>query len=209
MRLSKNLKYNDVFKNLMRLIMGILFIYYFINNNSIYFLNALLVIFVSLVPDVFFRVIRIRLSNTADFVVQLFIFLSMVLGRMYEFYEIFPWWDLFLHFSSGIIIGLAAVLVLKVAIEGDIYEKLSPLFIALFIFVFSTAGAGIWEIWEFAGDQLFGLDSQLNSLIDTMTDICMGAGAGLLTAIMGYYHCKKGKFKFIGDLKLEKIETKN
>lgn len=205
---NKNLKYNDIFKNLMRLIMTILFIYYFIKGNSIYFSNAILVIIVSFIPDIFFKGIKIKLSNTADFVVQFFVFLSMVLGRMYKFYGIFSWWDLFLHFASGIIIGLAAVIFLRVNIEETLYKKLSPFFISLFIFVFSAAGAGLWEIWEFTGDQLFGLDSQFNSLIDTMTDICMGTGAGLLTAIMGYYNCKKGKFKFIEDLNLEKIKTK-
>ena len=50
--------------------------------------------------------------------------------------------------------------------------------------LFSIAAAGVWEIWEFSTDMLFGFHSQNNSLIDTMMDIICGSrmqsqGAGI------------------------------
>ena len=47
-------------------------------------------------------------------------------------------------------------------------------FSAMFVFLFCLACAGAWEIYEFTGDMLFGLHSQNDGLIDTMSDIIAG-----------------------------------
>jgi len=116
---------------------------------------------------------------------------------MYNFYSIISWWDLFLHLLSGVILGLLALTLLKPLIGKDNFKILSPLFVAIFIFLFTVATAALWEFWEFAGDQLFGFDSQLFSLVDTMTDMLIGSFSGLIVSIMSFLHIKNGTFEFL------------
>lgn len=149
--------------------------------------------------DIFFKLVKIKLSNSTDFIIQLFIFACLFLGKMYYVYSILPWWDSFVHFISGILLGIGALLLLTIQVKNKVITSLSPIFIATYASLTSIAAAGLWEIWEFAGDQLFGLNSQGNSLIDTMTDICMGAGGALIAAVLIYFYFKKKKFKFIGE----------
>lgn len=205
MNINTDNKYNILFKKFFRWGVLILGTYYLTELDNINVTNAILVFISSMAPDIVAYLFKIKLSRTTDFIVQMFIFLSMFCGRMYDFYDIFPWWDLFLHFSSGIIIAMLAIPFIKLYFNEDIYMKISPSFKAIFVFIFSSAGAALWEVWEFSGDRLLGFDSQLNSLMDTMTDICMGTVSGFIIAIMVYFHYKKGIYKFIDDLKIYKI----
>ena len=47
----------------------------------------------------------------------------------------------------------------------------------VFSLLFAIACAGVWEIWEFSTDQIFGFTAQNNSLHDTMWDIICGTVA--------------------------------
>jgi hypothetical protein len=139
------------------------------------------------------------MSNSADFLVQFFIFLALFLGRMYNLYSILPWWDLLLHFASGALLGFLALAILKPLIGENNLKILPPLFVGIYILIFTIAGAALWEFWEFAGDQLLGFDSQLNSLIDTMTDMIAGSLSGILISILGFLHVKNGSFKILDE----------
>ena len=53
--------------------------------------------------------------------------------------------------------------------------------ILIFVVIFATAVAGVWEIWEFTTDSLFGLVAQNDNLHDTMWDIICGTIVGIIT----------------------------
>jgi uncharacterized membrane protein YjdF len=64
---------------------------------------------------------------------------------------------------------------------------MNPGFVALFAFVFAIALGTLWEIFEFAMDQIFGLEMQKpmfgdpSGLTDTMWDMIVNAiGAGIV-----------------------------
>lgn len=197
---NKNLSSALSFKWIFRAFLLILFIYYNVikpNNNANYISNILLILLTSFIPDIALRLFKIKMSNSADLLIQFFIFLALFLGRMYNMYSILPWWDLFLHFASGALLGFLALATLKPLIGKDNLKTLKPLFVAIYIFLFTTSGAALWEFWEFAGDQLLGLDSQLNSLMDTMTDMIMGSLSGVLISIISFFHTKNGSFRFL------------
>lgn len=200
----KNTKFSFtlLFKWLFRGILLVLFIYYSIikvGNNTNYISNILLIFITSFVPDILLRLFKIKMSNSADFLVQFFIFLALFLGRMYNLYSIRPWWDLLLHFASGALLGFLALAILKPLIGENSLKILPPLFVGIYILIFTIAGAALWEFWEFAGDQLLGFDSQLNSLIDTMTDMIAGSLSGILISILGFLHVKNGSFKILDE----------
>ena len=107
------------------------------------------------------------------------LFLSVFAGKTLNFYATIPHWDKYLHFLSGFIF---------VGIGNELYQKTtkhySPSYIRhLFPLLFAISAAGLWEIWEFSGDKLFGLSAQNNSLTDTMTDMILGSLSSVI-AIM-------------------------
>ena len=200
----KNTKFSFAlfFKWIFRAILLVLFIYYSIvkvGNNANYIINILIIFVTSFIPDITLNLFKVKMSNLPDFLLQFFIFLALLLGRMYNMYSILPWWDLFLHFASGVLLGFLALAILKPLIGESNLKILPPLFIGIYILLFTISGAALWEFWEFAGDQLFGFDSQFNSLMDTMTDMIAGSLSGVILSIMGFLHMKNGSFKFLDE----------
>ena len=199
MKTKKNITYNMWFKWGIWLLTTILCIYHFIRGEITYIEGGIMFLASAIGVDFFFKLVKIKLSDSTDFIIQLFIFACLFLGKMYYVYSILPWWDSFVHFISGILLGIGALLLLTIQVKDKVIKQLSPIFIATYAFLSSIAAAGLWEIWEFAGDQLFGLNSQGHSLIDTMVDICMGFSGAIIASILIYLYFKKKKFKFIGD----------
>lgn len=120
------------------------------------------------------------LTKGAYFSVVIFILLSIFLGRGMRIYRIIPFWDKGLHFLSGFI-AVAVARHLYSAFGGDTKNK--TLF-NLFAITFAVAVAGVWEIYEFTIDSLFGMQSQNGSLQDTMWDIILGTVSGLISVIL-------------------------
>ncbi len=198
----KNIKssFALLFKWIFRSILLILLVYYSFlktDNNSNYISNILLILITSFIPDIILNIFKVKLSSLPDFLLQFFIFLALLLGRMYNMYSILPWWDIFLHFTSGTLLGFLSLIILKPLIGENNIKTLPPSFIGMYILLFTISGATLWEFWEFAGDQLLGFDSQLNSLTDTMTDMISGSLSGVILSIMGFLHIKNGSYKFL------------
>ncbi len=134
----------------------------------------------------------------------IFIFLSMYLASVWNFYGI-PNYDKFLHLLSGAIIAIIGY-ALFIYLTNDIARKeIHPLTSVIFVILFATAAAGVWEIWEFTTDSLFGLTAQNNSLHDTMWDIICGTIVGIVTAIPIYINSKSNKIKVITKM-IDEIE---
>lgn len=200
MKITK-FSFSLLFKVSFRIILVVLILYYISankNNYTFHFIsNGTIILLTSLLPDILCFIFKFKLSNIIDFIIQFFIFMSLFIGKMYKFYSIWPLWDFLLHWISGIILGLLGLTTLKLLVNNKIYSLLSPIFVCIFIFMFSVTGAVIWEFWEFAGDQLFGFDSQLFSLVDTMSDMIIGSVGGFIAAILVYFLIKNNRFKFL------------
>ena len=106
----------------------------------------------------------------------LFIYLSVLLGKVFGFYYIVPYWDKILHFISGIISARIGAEIFNKFNKPDKNHRVKTLFVILF----TVSVATIWEIWEFSGDAVFGLNAQNGSLKDTMFDIIAGISGGLI-----------------------------
>ncbi|GAB6167748.1 hypothetical protein JCM1393_02080 [Clostridium carnis] len=119
----------------------------------------------------------------------------MYLASIWDFYSITNY-DKFLHLGSGAIIAIIGYIYFIFLCNGKEIKDLNPKTSVIFVIIFSAAAAGIWEIWEFTTDSLFGLTAQ-NGLEDTMWDIICGTVVGILTAIPIYLHSKGKKIKII------------
>lgn len=125
--------------------------------------------------------------------ILVFTFFAQYLGGMLKFYEIIPIYDVILHLCSGTLLVLLADYLYEILAQKTGQKDTTAAVRLFFCFLFSTAAAAVWEIWEFSGDKLLGLSSQLNSLDDTMTDIVSGTiGAVIGTAVL-YFICRRRK----------------
>ncbi len=127
----------------------------------------------------------------------LFVFAALFLGEFRSYYERFWWWDIALHGTSGLLLGILGFLLVYVLNESkwnDIH--LRPGFVALFAFMFAVTGGTLWEIFEFGMDQLFGLTMQKpmlgdpSGLTDTMWDLIVDVLGAMVISCFGWWNMK-------------------
>ncbi|WP_294372793.1 hypothetical protein [uncultured Clostridium sp.] len=154
--------------------------------------RILLTAIVVLIVRVLFKKTFLSKYTLAYISIVIFIFMSMYMGNILNIYSVINFYDKILHFISGIISGIIGFVVYEHFTKKYI-DKLDLKFLIIFIFVFSVAIAGCWEIWEFSTDKIFGFHSQNNSLSDTMMDIICGTIGGIFSMIPIRLMLKKHK----------------
>ena len=117
---------------------------------------------------------------------------SLFLGEIKSYYTLFWWWDIILHIGSGIAFGFIGFLILYVLYKGD-KIKAKPSTIAIFSFSFGLAIGALWEIFEFAIDNILRTNLQKSGLVDTMWDLIVDGFGALIASIIGYFYIKKEK----------------
>lgn len=165
-------------------------------NNSIKLPRIILIVVTILIIYFCWKATFLKKSKIIYYSILIFIFLSMYLANVWNFYGI-PNYDKFLHLGSGILIALIGYVLYLYLSGGKEQNGMNALTPVIFSIIFSIAAAGVWEIWEFATDMMFGLSAQNGSLLDTMIDIICGTIMGIVTNIPIYLYVKGRKIKFI------------
>ena len=136
---------------------------------------------------------QIKIPPEFELLAIVFIYATLFLGEVHGYYIRFWWWDLVLHASAGLLLGILGFLLVYIINENDdIQLELTPGFMALFAFTFAMAFGALWEIFEFTMDTLFGLNMQKpmfndpTGLTDTMWDLIVDAVGALTISILGY-----------------------
>jgi len=162
---------------------------------------ALATLFLTLLPVISTAWTGVRLPAGFIAAVVFFITGTLFLGEVGDFYERFWWWDVLLHTGSAVGFGMLGTVLVVMLARGD-RMAISPAIGALFAFSFAVSIGTIWEIFEFAMDQFFGLNMQKSGLMDTMADLIVdtiGAGFG---ATIGYlYLSGNGEGKLSGTIR--------
>ncbi|MGG7078043.1 hypothetical protein [Clostridium sardiniense] len=143
----------------------------------------------------FCRYTFFRKSKMTYVAVLIFIFFSMYLANVLNFYAI-EGYDKMLHLASGLLIGVIGFAIYTYLFNPKKNKDIKPFAMVLFTIMFAVACAGVWEIWEFTTDSLFGLTAQ-NGLEDTMYDIICGTVGGIIVTIPIYLYSKGGKNKLL------------
>ncbi|WP_395394445.1 hypothetical protein WBP07_04200 [Novosphingobium sp. BL-8A] len=130
----------------------------------------------------------------------IFIFATLFLGEFRDFYGRFWWWDLVLHTCSGVLLGLLGFLLLYLLNETEAVDMaLRPAFLAFFAFCFAVALGALWEIFEFAMDQIFGMTMQKpmlgdpSGLTDTMWDLIVDTIGALIASLGGLIYLLRAR----------------
>lgn len=113
----------------------------------------------------------------------IFVYCASPVGSVLNLYRSVGPYDKIVHCFSGILLAWLATVLLSRLFDRVVSEvrntKLYMLLQCGFAFFFSSAGAGIWEIFEFTTDRLTGGEMQ-RGMVDTVTDIIAG-NTGALT----------------------------
>lgn len=154
----------------------------------------------SLVPFFLERKYKICFSEKLKFGFVLFIFATLFLGEVNNYYEEIHWWDTALHFTAGL--GLTTFgLVLLMEIYNQSELKSVPSMTTFFAFCFTGMMAAVWEVFEFACDYFyFGEPTMQGGLTDTMVDIIVALLAGLIVCFYGFRYLKHRDKNFAGDI---------
>ena len=123
--------------------------------------------------------LKIELPTGLEIIMLLFIFAAEILGEIQAYYEKIPMWDTVLHTLNGFLmaaIGFALVDILNR--NKKISFQLSPAFLAVVAFCFSMTIGVIWEFFEFGMDQIFHLDMQKDTIVNTIYSVMLDPAGG-------------------------------
>jgi len=165
---------------------------------------VMVIMVITLLPAVLGRRFRVTIPPEFQVLVILFTFAALFLGEIRSYYERLWWWDIALHASSGLLLGIFGFLLVYVLNENErIDVHMHPRFVAWFAFVFAVAAGGLWEVFEFMMDQIVGTNMQKpmfgdpSGLTDTMWDIIVDTLGALAISIFGWWYMKRGEQSFI------------
>lgn len=155
------------------------------------------IIAVTLAPLVLHRRVRVFVPPEFELLAVAFVFASLFLGEVRGYYVRFWWWDVLLHTFSGFLLGIVGFLLVHVLNEKEeIGLHMNPGFVAFFAFLFAVGVGALWEVFEFAMDQLFGMNMQKAmlgdpaGLTDTMWDLIVDTLGALVISVLGYGYLK-------------------
>lgn len=121
--------------------------------------------------------------------IALFVLATIYLGEMHDFYNRFWWWDLVLHGGSAMGFGILGFLLILMLFEGDRYAA-PPWALGVLSFCVAMTVGALWEIFEYAMDQLFGLNMQKSGLVDTMGDLMVNTLGAAIAGLAGVAYLK-------------------
>lgn len=126
----------------------------------------------------------IEIDALSQSMLNIFIFVSVVIGSTLNNRTTFEHFDIVTHFGAGFISAWFGY-----DFANIVYRKrgdLGPAMSSLFSLTFALGIAVGWEIYEFSMDQIYGLNLQ-KSNTDTMVDfICCSIGAVLAMFLVAF-----------------------
>lgn len=154
----------------------------------------------TLLPVLLRPPLLVRIPSEIQILAILFVFATLFLGEVRDYYGRLWWWDLALHTKAGLLLGLLGFMIVYILNENrqvDIHMR--PSFVALFAFSFSQAIGAIWEIFEFSMDKIFGMTMQKpmlgdpSGLTDTMWDLLVNASGALIVSVAGWRYLHRAR----------------
>lgn len=165
--------------------------------------QCLLGIVALVLPTFLSKKASLEIPSNMYMVFVIFLYCAIFLGEVRDFYYTVPHWDTILHAMSGAMLGALGFSFVDILNKNRVMStKLSPAFVAVFAFTFALSLGVFWEIYEFLGDSLLGLNMQKfrlsdgtelvgqSALADTMKDIIVDAISAFVICVVGYFALK-------------------
>ena len=140
---------------------------------------CVLTLFLFMVPSMLERKLDIALPNTLEIIILLFIYAAEIMGEIGAYYVTFPYWDTVLHTLNGFLCAAIGFSLLDILNRhNSVRFHLSPLYLAIVAFCFSMTVGVIWEFFECTMDQLFFLDMQKDTVVQSIGSIMLDPTGG-------------------------------
>ena len=158
---------------------------------------------VTLAPLVFRR-LSVEIPSEVEVVAVLFVFATLFLGEVRDYYERYWWWDMTLHTGSGLLLGMLGFMIVYVLNEDrhvDLHMR--PAFVALFAFFFALGIGALWEVFEFGMDRVFGTNMQPatrrdpSGLNDTIHDLIVDTIGAALVSLFGWRYLARARTAYV------------
>lgn len=158
----------------LRALVIIIMILQFLRGNfeNVFMCALTLVLF--LIPIIIDKKLNIKLPNTLEIIIFLFIFSAEILGEVQNFYGIFKHWDTILHTINGFLcaaIGFSMIDILNRS--NKFHAKMAPVFVALVAFCFSMTIGVLWEFFEYGIDKTLLTDMQKDRIVSTISSVTL------------------------------------
>lgn len=124
--------------------------------------------------------VKFKLNEQEIFLYYAFIFLADFLGCVVNLYNTLSWYDLSVHFLSGIFTFILGLMILN---RLDGYDKKNKIINIIFALGFVSLIAVLWEIFEFSADNILKTNLQHNldtGVNDTMSDMIVASLGGVV-----------------------------
>ncbi len=156
------------------------------------------------IPSLVKKRFRLEIPSFMTVCFLLFLYCAIFLGEVRFFYINVKSWDTILHTLSGVMLGTLGFSFVNILNDNkdDTHLKLSPFFVAFFAFCFSVMLGTVWEVYEFAADEILGFNMQKfrlpdgtelmghKAIVDTMKDIIVDIIGTLFATTVGYISLK-------------------
>lgn len=192
------------FIRILLFLMSLEWIFLLLSQNWLPLFLVTLIILTLLAPIIFRRNMEMEIPAEFHITAVVFTFAALYMGEILRFYDLFWWWDIALHATAGLLMGVLGFLLVYILNESKRVElHMTPGFIAFFAFTFAVAIGAMWEIFEFVADQTLGTNMQKpmlgdpSGLTDTMWDMIVNAIGAALISISGYIYLKRGRSFFV------------
>lgn len=152
-----------------------------------------------LVPIIVDKVLHMKLSYQLKIMINLFFTTAFQLGTALYFYHRIASYDIIMHFTSGFVFTLIGFCLYR-RFNSNFIDRKTDIFLQLtYAFFFCLFIAVVWEIAEFSGFILFGMDTQhhlTTGVFDTMEDLIVCFIGGVFCSLDYLYYTKKDKSIF-------------
>lgn len=140
---------------------------------------CVLTLFLFTLPSFLERTIRVEIPDTLEIIILLFIFAAEILGEIQAYYIQYPYWDTMLHTLNGFLCAAIGFSLLGILNRNEKLKfSLSPVYLAVVAFCFSMTIGVLWEFFEFSMDQLFLLDMQKDTVVNSIGSVMLNPTGG-------------------------------
>lgn len=124
-------------------------------------------------PDLISHTFAIRLPDTLETIIYLFIFAAEILGEINNFYNLIPFWDTMLHTLNGFLCAAIGFSMVDLLNRNSERISLSPFYLATMAFCFSMTIGVIWEFIEHTADMVFKTDMQKDTWVHEISSVSL------------------------------------
>lgn len=136
-------------------------------------LLCFLTLLISNIPLFMKKNLKIQLPDVLEITIFIFVFAAEILGEISNFYGHIPFWDTMLHTTTGFFAASIGFGIINL-LNGNVKNlRLTPLFVAIFVFCFSMTVGVCWEFIEFSFDHTLSLDMQKDRIVDRISTVML------------------------------------